>query len=97
VAFALFTGLVPCKYSSRHAVLTAIGLEAVVHAQSGNDMYPPCDCNSDDYLAWNYCPYSACKWTSWGCGWLWAYGCRGATQDHPNPDDPPGGGSSGAG
>jgi len=99
-AFALFTGLVPCQYSSRHAVLHATGLDQIVqevHAQSGNDMYPDCDCRSDDYLAWNYCPYGNCRWTSWGCGWMWASPCIESTVNHPVPDPPAGGGSSGAG
>lgn len=98
LAFGLFTGLVPCKYSSRSAVLHAIGLEAIVHAQNGgNEEAPPCDCSSTGYLSVNYCPYDGpCRFTGWGCGWFWTQPCDGATF-HWEADPPAGGGGSGAG
>lgn len=79
VAFGLFTGLVPCKYSSRRVVLHALGLSAIVHAQDESE-WPPCDCSSIGYLSLNYCPYlGACRMTHFGCGWFWSQPCDGLT------------------
>lgn len=72
LAFGLFTSLVPCKYSSRAAVMRYVGYNLIA---DGGACSGDCDCNS----AWadGDCPYGdGCKETEWGCGPFWILTCN---------------------